>query len=258
MSPQNPGGMVLARAGGSLPGHCITHHESCVLKPLALPKCGDGGTAPGSDRITGMSELTSDFDGAWKETVESYFQPLTELVLPDVAAQIDWKRGFEFLDSELRSLVPEVGSGRQHVDKLVRVVFNDGQPRWVLIHLEIQSQFDSSLPHRMFVYYYRIFDQYQLAILSVAILADPKPDGRPGVLDLRVGVRGASSITTPAGSAISRRSSSRPAPIPSPRSSSPTASPSGPQRILRHVYTTRSFGSGPCSARAFHGIKSSI
>jgi hypothetical protein len=137
-----------------------------------------------------MSELTSDFDGAWKETVESYFQPLTELVLPDVAAQIDWKRGFEFLDSELRSLVPEVGSGRQHVDKLVRVVFNNGQPRWVLIHLEIQSQFDSSLPHRMFVYYYRIFDQYQLAILSVAILADPKPDGRPGVLDLRVGGKG--------------------------------------------------------------------
>ncbi|MFM7213975.1 MAG: hypothetical protein ACKO3H_03745 [Verrucomicrobiota bacterium] len=133
-----------------------------------------------------MSDLNSDFDGAWKETAEFFLPSLTELVLPELAAQIDWNRGFEFLDSELRSLFPETGTGRQHVDKVVRVFLRQGGSRLILLHIEIQSQADPDLPHRMFVYFYRIYDQYRLPIVSLAILADPNPNHRATDLDLRV------------------------------------------------------------------------
>ena len=38
----------------------------------------------------------------------------------------------------------------------------------------------------MFQYYYRIYDQHRMPILSLAILADPDPNHRPSDLDLRI------------------------------------------------------------------------
>ena len=127
----------------------------------------------------------SDFDGAWKETVEGSLQPLLELILPTVARDIDWTRGFQFLDSELRALFPRTRS-RRRVDKLIRVFLRDGRARWIYLHLEIQSQASRDTPKRMFQYFYRIFDQYGMPLLSIAVLADPDPNHRPGDLDLRV------------------------------------------------------------------------
>ena len=132
-----------------------------------------------------MSIPASDFDGAWKETVEGSLQPLLELILPTVARDIDWTRGFHFLDSELRALFPRNRS-RCRVDKLIRVFFQDGRARWIYLHLEIQSQASRDTSKRMFQYFYRIYDQYGMPLLSVAILADPDPNHRPGDLDLRV------------------------------------------------------------------------
>jgi hypothetical protein len=38
------------------------------------------------------------------------------------------------------------------VDKLVRVVRRDGTATWLLIHIEIQRQYDRDFPERMFCY----------------------------------------------------------------------------------------------------------
>ena len=133
-----------------------------------------------------MSDLTSDFDGAWKETVEVFLPALLELILPAIAGEIDWSQGFQFLDSELRSLFPKEGARRQHVDKLIRVFLRDGRSQWTYVHLEIQSQTSSDIPDRMFQYFYRIYDQYGVPILSIAILADPDADHRPDQLDIQV------------------------------------------------------------------------
>ena len=133
-----------------------------------------------------MSVPASDFDGGWKETVEVFLPSLIELFLPTVAGNIDWNRGFDFLDSELRSLFPKRGARRRRVDKLVRIFFKDGRPQWIYLHLEIQSQASKDTPDRMFQYFCRIYDQYGEPVLSLAILADPDPHHRPGDLDLRI------------------------------------------------------------------------
>jgi len=61
----------------------------------------------------------------------------------------------------------------------VKVWRLDGKEAWVLIHVEIQSQYDSEFPQRMYTYNYRIFDRYGQKVVSLAILGDDSPNWRP-------------------------------------------------------------------------------
>jgi hypothetical protein len=65
------------------------------------------------------------------------------------------------------------------VDKLVKVWRKNGQPVWVLIHVEIQGQRDPTFTRRMYVYNCRLFDRYNCEVCSLAVLADDNPDWRP-------------------------------------------------------------------------------
>jgi hypothetical protein len=75
----------------------------------------------------------------------------------------------------------DAGIGKRLADKLVKVWKLTGEETWVLIHVEIQNQESSDFSERMFVYYYRLRDKYNIPIVSLAILGDeretwiPKP-----------------------------------------------------------------------------------
>ena len=126
-----------------------------------------------------MSEVKADYDGAWKEGVEQYFEAFLTFFFPHIYNEIDWTRGYEFLDQELQQLMRESEVGKQFVDKLIKVWLNDGKETWLLIHLEIQSQVDTGFPKRMFSYHYRIFDRYGQEVVSLAILGDNQANWRP-------------------------------------------------------------------------------
>jgi hypothetical protein len=126
-----------------------------------------------------VSEVRADYDGAWKEGVEQYFEPFLAFFFPEIQAEIDWTRGYEFLDQELQQLIRESEIGKQFVDKLIKVWLNDGKETWLLIHLEIQSQVDAGFARRMFSYHYRIFDRYNQEVVSLAILGDSQASWRP-------------------------------------------------------------------------------
>jgi hypothetical protein len=126
-----------------------------------------------------MSEVRADYDGAWKEGVEQYFEAFLAFFFPEIQAEIDWERGYEFLDQELQQLMRESEIGKQFVDKLIKVWLKDGKETWLLIHLEIQSQVDTNFTKRMFSYHYRIFDRYNQEVVSLAILGDNQANWRP-------------------------------------------------------------------------------
>ncbi|BAZ83617.1 transposase [Sphaerospermopsis kisseleviana CS-549] len=126
-----------------------------------------------------MSEVKADYDGAWKEGVEKYFEAFLTFFFPHIYNEIDWTQGYEFLDQELQQLMRESEVGKQFVDKLIKVWLNDGKETWLLIHLEIQSQVDTGFPKRMFSYHYRIFDRYGQEVVSLAILGDNQANWRP-------------------------------------------------------------------------------
>jgi hypothetical protein len=123
--------------------------------------------------------MSTDYDSPWKEALDAYFEAFLALLFPEVHAQIDWSRGYESLDKEFQQMVREAELGRRYVDKRVKVWTHDGDERWVLIHVEVQTARDAEFPLRMYVYNYRVFDRYNRPVASLAVLADDDPDWRP-------------------------------------------------------------------------------
>jgi hypothetical protein len=126
-----------------------------------------------------MDIPASDYDGAWKEALERSFEPFLAFFFPQVQRAIDWSRPPEFRDTELQQIAPEQQRGKQHVDKLVRVLRVDGSDAWVFVHIEVQSQYDSDFPERMFRYHARLFDRERQPIVSLAVLGDERPEWQP-------------------------------------------------------------------------------
>lgn len=123
--------------------------------------------------------MPSDFDSPWKDALDRYFPAFVHLFFPAIHKAIDWARGHEMLDKELRRVAPSTKKGRAHVDKLVKVWRRDGREAWVLVHVEVQSQVERTFPRRMYIYNYRLFDRYNRLVASLAVLADDRADWRP-------------------------------------------------------------------------------
>ncbi len=111
--------------------------------------------------------------------LEDIFPDFLTFLIPDAPEQIDFQRGFEFLDKELEQLERQPGFPPdqdvfkpRHIDKLVKVFTRQGDEHWVLVHVEVQGQADKAFPQRMFTYYSRLFDRYQRPITAFAILSD--------------------------------------------------------------------------------------
>ena len=126
-----------------------------------------------------MTEQRADYDNPWKEALSLYFQPFMAFFFPQIHANIDWSRDYEFLDKEFQQIVRDAEIGRREADKLVKVWQPDGEETWLLIHIEIQSQVQSVFAERMYVYNNRIFDRYRRKVVSLAVLADDQPSWRP-------------------------------------------------------------------------------
>jgi hypothetical protein len=121
----------------------------------------------------------TDFDGAWKETLEVYLGPFLDLCFPAIAHAIDESHAPHFLDKELQALVPDANSGTRHVDKLARVHLLDGTVQTLLVHIELQSQRDQDLPARLFRYHHRLLDRFPDPVVTLAVLADTSPSWHP-------------------------------------------------------------------------------
>ena len=116
--------------------------------------------------------MKNNSDSAWKEILDAYFKEFIEYCLPNVRALIDWQKPCISLDKELQMILRGAKTGKRLLDKLFKVYLKNGREQWILIHVEIQQAKEKDFAKRMFVYGYRIFDKYQQAVLSCAILTD--------------------------------------------------------------------------------------
>ncbi|MFW6373015.1 MAG: hypothetical protein ACOC3W_04880 [Thermodesulfobacteriota bacterium] len=62
-----------------------------------------------------------DYDSRWKEILSAYFREFMEFFFPHIAREIDWSRGYELLDKELRQITRESEVGFRLADQLVKV-----------------------------------------------------------------------------------------------------------------------------------------
>ena len=120
-----------------------------------------------------------EYDTPWKEILEASFKDFLAFFLPIAHDNIDWRRGYEFLDTELARITREAKIGNRRMDKLVKVWLLNGDERWVLIHVEIQGDREVKFSARMYTYQYRAFDLQQRPVVSLAILTDEESGWRP-------------------------------------------------------------------------------
>lgn len=130
-----------------------------------------------------MKKRRSQSDAAWKDILDTCFQPFVEFCLPELYQIIDWSKGFQGLDKELHSLTKDFQTGTRVVDKLFKVFLLDGQEKWILIHIEIQGNFDAKFLVRIFTYNTRLVDKYNCPVFTVAILTDTQKDWRPDYIE---------------------------------------------------------------------------
>ena len=102
--------------------------------------------------VTKKREIRNDFDSAWKDEIEWYLEEFVAFFFPQAHADIDWSRGYEFLDKELQRITRDATLGRRYADKLVKVYLKTGEEQWVLIHIEIQGKHETKFNQRMYMY----------------------------------------------------------------------------------------------------------
>jgi hypothetical protein len=132
-------------------------------------------------------KLKTEYDTAWKATLETFLPACLEITHPQLAQLVDWSVEPEFLDTELQEIVRGSATGQQRVDKLIKLQRRDGASELLLIHVEVQSQRDDELPSRMFRYLCWILDRFGQQPVSLAILADPHPRWNPGPYTFALG-----------------------------------------------------------------------
>lgn len=116
--------------------------------------------------------MNSDYDGAWKDLLNTHLKELLELYFPDVAAAIDWSIPPEVLEQDLRELGIADEPADNRVDFLVKVRALDGQEALLYLHIEVQSRREAGFEARLFEYYHRIRSRCGPNVVSMAILAD--------------------------------------------------------------------------------------
>jgi hypothetical protein len=134
-----------------------------------------------------MRKPRDDFDSAWKEMLEHYFQEFMAFFFPQLYAEIDWSRDLEFLDKELQYAVRRAVRGRHTVDKLVKVWLKEGEEAWILTHVEVQSQVDEEFPQRMYICNSLLFSRHKRCVISLGVLGDTRADWRPASFEYGLG-----------------------------------------------------------------------
>ena len=84
-----------------------------------------------------MLNEATDYDGAWKETLERFLPQFLEVAFPTIHRAVDWTKTVRFLDTELQEIVRAAEAGTVRADKLVEVMRVDGIEEWLLIHAEV-------------------------------------------------------------------------------------------------------------------------
>ena len=126
-----------------------------------------------------MKSDKTDYDSPWKNALEAYFKECIHFFFPAMAEEVDWEKGYLFLEKELQQVAKNAVIGRRYADKLVRLYRKDGSHEWVLAHVEVQGQEKNTFSERMYIYNYRIFDLFHRKVASIALLADDNPSWRP-------------------------------------------------------------------------------
>ncbi len=112
-----------------------------------------------------------DHDRLFKELLSTFFLDFVELFLPEVLPYLDTS-SLNFLDKEVFT---DVTAGKRYeTDLIVEAKFLEQQTCF-LIHVEHQSETEKDFSKRMFRYFARLYEKYDLPIYPVVLYSQDSP-----------------------------------------------------------------------------------
>ncbi len=116
-----------------------------------------------------------DHDRLFKELLSTFFVEFLDLFLPDVSAALDRSVAVVPMDKEIFT---DITRGEKHeVDVLMQARFR-GEDAFFLIHVENQATTQADFPKRMFRYFARLTEKYDLPVYPVVLFSYDAPQRR--------------------------------------------------------------------------------
>jgi hypothetical protein len=110
-------------------------------------------------------------DRLFKELISTFFLEFLELFSPRVRAYVD-AGSIEFLDKEL---FIDISSGGRLEPDLVAKARLKGQHSFFIIHVETQAQAQKEFGRRLFRYFSRLHDKYNLPVYPIVLFSFRSP-----------------------------------------------------------------------------------
>ena len=113
-----------------------------------------------------------DHDRLFKELLTTFFVEFLDLFFPDLAATLDREAGVVPMDKEVFT---DIGLSETHeVDVVMRARFRT-EDAYFLVHIENQATPQPDFPRRMFRYFARLTERYDLPVYPVVIFSYDAP-----------------------------------------------------------------------------------
>ncbi len=118
-------------------------------------------------------------DILWKVAFRNFMPQFVEFFYPERYNEIDWTKAILFLDKELQTIQPESRPKDRIADVLVMFHLKNGEPIWILLHIEIQGYIDAFFGQRVHQIRYRVEDKLGANPAMLCIFTDDDPDFHP-------------------------------------------------------------------------------
>ncbi|MFN8575240.1 MAG: hypothetical protein U0354_00135 [Candidatus Sericytochromatia bacterium] len=119
-------------------------------------------------------------DEKWKSLISKYLKDFLSFFMPDLYKEVDFDKGYEFLDGELNKIKIDSKSKNKRSDRLVKLFLKNGSEQYLLVHIEIQGYFEEDFSKCMFKYFYRVADLHNsYNITAISVYTEDKEDFKP-------------------------------------------------------------------------------
>ncbi len=112
--------------------------------------------------------LPMDHDRLFKELLSHFFVEFVDLFFPELGQYLDREAAIVSLDKEVFT---DVTLGETHEVDLLMKARVRGEDAFFLIHVENQSTAQSEFPKRMFRYFARLTEKYDLPVYPVVVFS---------------------------------------------------------------------------------------
>ena len=116
-----------------------------------------------------------------KAAFVEWFADLLRFLYTDADEVFDLGRGVTAMEKELLEIMPErerIG-GTLLADLLMKVYLRNGTEQWLLIHLEVEAGSSKRFAERLWRYYIRLTDRYNVPIIPIAVFTGGPKQRRP-------------------------------------------------------------------------------